>query len=212
MNGFRIYSACNRNDYRKISGGKICNFTDNPSGKTMHIIGITWVRTTVDTPYLQIEFFHRVLNSPSQNKGSWLLQNVGINLPDHMSPGMMILCTRGWCPAGVPTLPLRPATFFITWAVDLDAPPAGRWLVQRAGMRHCRKKTFLWQGSTRTEFMCGVLWDGPWPTLLPGELKACTYIPTDLAGTGGSVQCVCVWCLRGTQIAMKLQPGLHSLL
>jgi hypothetical protein len=93
--------------------------------------------------------------------------------------GMIILCVRGWCPAGVPTLPLPPATFFTTWPVDLDAPPAGRWLVQRAGMKQCsflRKKTFLWRGSVQAELMCCVLWDRTWPTLLPGELLALLVI------------------------------------
>jgi hypothetical protein len=92
-----------------------------------------------------------------------------------MSCGVMILCVRGWCPAGVPTLPLPPATFFTTWPVDLDAPPAVRWLVQRAGMKQCsllRKKTFLWRGSPQAELMCCVLWDRTWPSLLPGELLA----------------------------------------
>lgn len=87
----------------------------------------------------------------------------------------IILCVRGWCPAGVPTLPLPPATFLTTWPVDLDAPPAARWLVQRAGMKQCnflRKKTFLWQGSPQAELMCCVLWDRTWPSLLPGELLA----------------------------------------
>jgi hypothetical protein len=85
------------------------------------------------------------------------------------------LCVRGWCPAGVPTLPLPPATFFTTWPVDLDAPPAACWLVQRAGMKQCnllRKKTFLWRGSPQPELMCCVLWDRTWPSRLPGELLA----------------------------------------
>lgn len=76
------------------------------------------------------------------------------------------------CPAGVPTLPLPPAAF-ITWSVDLDAPPAARWLVQHSGMKQwnvLRTKISFCRDSLLAELVCCALWDGSWPTLLSGEL------------------------------------------